>query len=454
MIQQHSVLLKEELCEGCTNCVKDCPTKAIRVHQGKATIKEELCIDCAECIRTCAYHAKYTRTDSIEDIADYDYPVALVPPSFYGQFIDYSPGQVIKGLYKLGFKGVYDVAMAAEALTYKTIDFLKNTKELYISSSCPVVVRLIKLLYPELIDQLIPFKPPTELMAQSVRKELLDSGLSEQKLGIFLVTPCPGKTSTVHNPLGVDRSFIDKAIPVDKVYHSLLEVMDKKNSESEGKKGLTPYLGIKWGQSGGEVDLIKPAILNKTIAVSGIHNVKDILEEISRNNITDIRYCELSACTGGCVGGVLNVINPFQAKYNLKKLAEEHNKAVNQDYCLYSYQLSSEFKPVEVARLDSDIEKAMEKLAQLEKEIDLLPGLDCAACGAPDCQTLAEDIVTGKAKRSDCIFILREQVEDLADQMSELAHSIPPIMRKKRREEKAGTQKEVLKGENNKNESK
>lgn len=452
MIQQHSVLLKEELCEGCTNCVKNCPTKAIRVHQGKATIKEELCIDCAECIRTCAYHAKYTRTDSIEGIENYDYPVVLIPPSFYGQFTDYSPGQVINGLYKLGFKGVYDVAMAAEALTYKTIDFLKNTKGLYISSSCPVVVRLIKLLYPELIDQLIPFKPPTELMAQRVRKELLDSGIAEQELGIFLITPCPGKTSTVHNPLGVDRSFIDKAIPVDKTYHSLLEVMDKKNSEAKEEEP-TPYLGIKWGQSGGEEDIIKPAILNKTVAVSGIHNVKDILEEISRNNITDVRYCELSACTGGCVGGVLNVISPFQAKYNLKKLVEKHNKAVEQDYSIYSYQLSKRFKPVEVARLDSNIEKAIEKLAQLEKEIDLLPGLDCAACGAPDCQTLAEDIVNGKAKRSDCIFILREQVEDLADQMSELAHSIPPIMKKKRAE-KISIRKDALEGEKDKNESK
>ena len=34
----HSVRLDEEKCEGCTNCIKRCPTEAIRVRNGKAHI--------------------------------------------------------------------------------------------------------------------------------------------------------------------------------------------------------------------------------------------------------------------------------------------------------------------------------------------------------------------------------------------------------------------------------
>ncbi len=44
--KNHSVLLIDQKCEGCTSCVKNCPTKAIRVHNGKAMIKEDYCIDC------------------------------------------------------------------------------------------------------------------------------------------------------------------------------------------------------------------------------------------------------------------------------------------------------------------------------------------------------------------------------------------------------------------------
>lgn len=32
----HSVRLDEELCKGCINCIKRCPTQAIRVQDGKA----------------------------------------------------------------------------------------------------------------------------------------------------------------------------------------------------------------------------------------------------------------------------------------------------------------------------------------------------------------------------------------------------------------------------------
>lgn len=439
MMKKHSVLLKEELCEGCTNCVKKCPTKAIRVHQGKATIKEDFCIDCAECIRTCAYHAKYSRGDKLSEIDNYQYPIVLIPPSFYGQFDNISPINVKKSLYELGFKEVYDVALAAEALTRKTLDFLNNKPGMFISSSCPVVVRMIKILYPELIGHLLPFKSPVEIMAERAQLDALEKGVPREDIAIFFITPCPAKYTTIFNPMGIEESFLDKALSVDIVYQALLKIIEKnkKNEKTAGyKKGdesedspIVPYLGITWGQNGGETQLLKDNMQKETLSVSGIHNVKALLNELSRNNVRGIKYFELVGCNQGCVGGIFNVNNPFQAKYNLRKLTEEHSNLVKQDDSKYNYKLTKELKSIQIGSLDSNMEKAMEKLILLEKEIEVLPGLDCAACGAPDCKTLAEDIINGKAKRSDCIFVLRQQVGDLADRMSELAHALPPVMK-------------------------
>ncbi|MDD2579786.1 MAG: 4Fe-4S binding protein, partial [Eubacteriales bacterium] len=42
-IKRHSVQLNRELCMGCTNCIKRCPTGAIRVRSGKAQIDEDRC---------------------------------------------------------------------------------------------------------------------------------------------------------------------------------------------------------------------------------------------------------------------------------------------------------------------------------------------------------------------------------------------------------------------------
>ena len=41
----HSVRLDVTRCKGCTNCLKHCPTEAIRVRDGRAHIIDERCID-------------------------------------------------------------------------------------------------------------------------------------------------------------------------------------------------------------------------------------------------------------------------------------------------------------------------------------------------------------------------------------------------------------------------
>ena len=83
----HSVYLAENLCKGCINCIKRCPTQAIRVRNGKARITSEYCIDCGECVRICPHHAKKIRRDAIDDVLKkYDYTVALPAPTLYSQF--------------------------------------------------------------------------------------------------------------------------------------------------------------------------------------------------------------------------------------------------------------------------------------------------------------------------------------------------------------------------------
>jgi Na+-translocating ferredoxin:NAD+ oxidoreductase RNF subunit RnfB len=49
----------------------------------------------------------------------------------------------------------------------------------------------------------------------------------------------------------------------------------------------------------------------------------------------------------------------------------------------------------------------MQKLARIRKFMCYLPGIDCGACGAPTCQTLAEDVALKKANLSHCPFIQR-----------------------------------------------
>ena len=104
----HSVRLEGEKCRGCTNCLKRCPTEAIRVRGGRAHIIDERCIDCGECIRVCSYHAKVAVTDPLSAISQFKYKIALPAPSLYGQFSNLkSISQVLGGLKRMGFDEVY-----------------------------------------------------------------------------------------------------------------------------------------------------------------------------------------------------------------------------------------------------------------------------------------------------------------------------------------------------------
>ena len=48
---------------------------------------------------------------------------------------------------------------------------------------------------------------------------------------------------------------------------------------------------------------------------------------------------------------------------------------------------------------------SLESLQKIEEIMELLRDTDCAACGAPDCRTFAEDIVRGGASLQDCLWI-------------------------------------------------
>ena len=83
---KHSVILEYKRCRGCTTCIKNCPTEAVRVRSGKATILNERCIDCGKCIQVCPHKAVKSVSDSLDKLEQYKYRVALPDPALYGQF--------------------------------------------------------------------------------------------------------------------------------------------------------------------------------------------------------------------------------------------------------------------------------------------------------------------------------------------------------------------------------
>jgi iron only hydrogenase large subunit-like protein len=431
----HSVTLDKDKCRGCTNCIKRCPTEAIRVRDGKARIIAQRCIDCGECIRVCPYHAKVAVTDPLSSIRKFPYRIALPAPTLYGQFKNINNiNAVLIGLKNLGFDDVYEVARGADYVTEFVKKVLEDPdrKKPAISSACPATVRLIQVRFPELIDNIIDIESPMEMAAQLAKKEFCEkNGVKLEEVGAFFITPCAAKMTSIRNPVGRERSSVDGAISILEIYGPLYNQIAKLNSAELIQKASP--LGIGWANSGGESFALG---VDSFLAVDGIQNVIRVLEEIENEKLTDLEFFEGLSCTGGCVGGPLVFENGFVAKNRIRKLVEKSQTEKAQGRTLteqeikeaqgsiqWSFQKTILPKPV--MKLDEDIGLAIKKMEEIERIYESLPGLDCGSCGSPSCRTLAEDIVRGYASEMDCVFKLREKVKELAEQMIEVSEKIP-----------------------------
>ncbi len=404
----HSVSLDISRCTGCTLCMKHCPTEAIRVHDGHAHIDTNRCIDCGDCIRNCPNNAKKATYSKLDTVMKYKWKVALPAPTLYGQFeelddIDY----VLQGLLDIGFDDVVEVSQAAELVSAYTRLYLKTegiTKPV-ISSACPVVLRLISLRYPTLRDHIMQLLPPIEIAAKMAREKTRKEHpeLKDEDICICFISPCPAKVSYVRNGFGDYKSEVDEVLSISDVYFSLINVM---------RRGRTPVpfsrsgmIGISWATSGGE----SSAIFNdKYLAADGIENVNRVLDQLDNGNISSLEFVELNACPGGCVGGVMAPENPFVAKARLQSLRrylpvsqtflQKGEDAFIPESFLFNEVPS--YRPIQ--RLSENFAESLRMMSEIQKIRAELPGIDCGACGAPNCRAFAEDIVRGNAVREGC----------------------------------------------------
>ena len=276
----HSVQLDEEACTGCINCIKYCPTQAIRVHNGKASITPEFCIDCGRCLRYCPHHAQTVSYDSIRDIRDYRYTVALPAPSLYAQFNNLKNIDIVlNALLSIGFNDVFEVSAAAELVSEASRAYIREHMEdaPFISTSCPAVIRLIRVKFPTLIPRLLPIKPPIEIAAEIARKRAVKkTGYAPEKIGIFFISPCPSKVAYVKSPLGIEKSSVDKVLAIKDVYPQLISHM-KAVGEEAWDLVTSGKIGISWGRSGGEASGL---FTESYLAADGIENVIRVLEDL------------------------------------------------------------------------------------------------------------------------------------------------------------------------------
>jgi Na+-translocating ferredoxin:NAD+ oxidoreductase RNF subunit RnfB len=412
----HALKVVEKVCIGCTHCMNVCPTSAIRVKNGIADINKNACVDCGECLNACPVNAIIVEQDDFSQIFHFKQRVALLPTVLLGQFPDdISEKQIYSVILDLGFTHVYEVDETVDVLTEATKTYMKKNHQdrPFISSFCPAIVRLIQVKFPALVEHIIHLKPVIDISALFYREKLRNEGFLDDEIGIFYVTPCAAKIAAVKSPVGEDNSFIDGVINMDFIYNKVL--LSIKQNKSVGiKYEIDKHMSrrsIGWTLTNGEASQYS----GRCLAIDEIHNVIEVLEKLENEEIRDIDFLELRACDHSCAGGVLTTENRFLAIERLRKrgdwyhrnkpiILEEKEIEEYRPYLQENISIKS-IEPRSILSLDTDMMEAMKKMEKINRILKVLPGIDCGACGAPRCQALAEDVVQGKAKMTQCVFL-------------------------------------------------
>lgn len=402
------LVLGKERCQGCTHCLRACPTEAIRIRHGKAEVIPHRCVQCGRCIQVCPRGAWGVRSDSLEKVKKDGGAVAVLDPTVFWQFgSQISPRELAGAFLKIGFSAVQDLGEALEIYGAAVSSYLSSEDRISpaIASACPAVVQLVEVKYPSLTENLVPIIPPFSILASRWK----DSGRRNKKQRLFYIVPCLAQVSAATKALGKAKR-LNGAIPLADVYNPLKAIVSQKGRSTDASSGEEPLRsGMRWAAPGGESEALEnPA----SLVVDGIANVANILELAESGLLGDVPFIEAWACTGGCLGGPLTVQNPFLARYHLMAWGGRNKGGTGKGRVSVDvgpFRLSRPFASRPGLRLDENLRVAMEKLGRIDQVVKKFPGVDCGSCGCPNCLALAEDIIQGHATENQCFYVLQEK---------------------------------------------
>ncbi len=240
--------IDEELCTGCGNCAKTCPTDAIsgELHRPHV-ISEERCVSCGRCVQVCcAYDTVFQEfpTPRARRLEQRDLPADLKEPLFaaYNRFClaevraalanpgltvmaqlgpavsgalaedfgmpagSVSTGRIVAALKKIGFRKVYSytlpAALAVLEQAQELAERLQSGRVLpVINSSCPAAVKFVEQAYPELIHCLASSKSPHQIAGTLLKSHVAGAlNLDPKEVYSVSVGPCTSRKFEVTRP--------------------------------------------------------------------------------------------------------------------------------------------------------------------------------------------------------------------------------------------------------------
>ena len=406
-------------CQDCYKCIKECPVKSIKIENTSASIRYEYCTYCGHCLTICPANAKKLRDDTQEIITALQNKEQLIislAPSYISEFPNVNEDSFIAAAKEMGFYGVSETALGAEKVSKATKEWLKQQPQgVYISSCCTAAVHFICKYYPEKKHLLAPIDTPMVAHAKMLKKHY-------PNCKVVFVGPCVAKKKESD----MNDSIVDYAL----TYKEFVEMMDwfgvdfdfTNPTEDDVFIPQRANKGRLFPVDGGMIaNMIKSeevASINNNnspisyMTFSRVKNIKEIIEDADRFEISNKLFLELMICEGGCIKGPGTLNDKSVASKRIKvfsSLKKEHPlPTVEENLSLFdgidvSTSFDSIAAPPVIEYPDAKIEEALQSVNKFSKQAEL----NCSGCGYDNCREFAKALIDGRAESSMCISFMR-----------------------------------------------
>lgn len=323
-----------DVCRACEDrrrrCTHVCPIDAISHVDGVTTVDWDRCIECGQCVDACISGAIVARSDFARVayllLRSDEQPVyAILAPAFVGQFgPNVSPAQLKGALIQLGFKGVYEVAMAADVITSLEAEelverFQKGDQFMITSCCCPAFMRLVEKTKPALV----------ELVSHSVSPMIALGRLlkAREACHVVFIGPCVAKKAEAQRPNLKDA--IDSVLTFTEAV-TLFEAarVDLASVGHETEMEDASHDGRIYARTEGvttaitrAVNRIDPSLSVRAVHGDGIKECMTLLKLVEQGKLA-ANFMEGMGCRGGCVGGPGTIIPSDEGREYVNEFAQ------------------------------------------------------------------------------------------------------------------------------------
>ena len=412
MQQDYPIYTEKTECQDCYKCLRHCPVKAIKVENGSATVMPERCVACGHCVEVCPAHAKRVRNDLkralhlLESKKDKVY-VSLAP-SWKTAFPGVSAEMMIAALKRLGFAGVSETALGAEAVSAGVIETIKGgINGALISSACPSAVEFMRKYLPLYVKNITVQPSPAQSHCKMLRN------IFGAEIGVVFIGPCIAKKCEAdRNPelldlaltfTELDEWFKNTAV-LDSVHPGPQDVFVPSKA---GEGSVYPV-------EGGMLETLRCASTSDVnfASICGIKNIDRAFSGLKPEDIDIPVFVETLACHGGCVNGPCIVKKSPGLAERLNIIKSVKVRASEGRAVVSDLKGSYEASPVKASEESEEkIKEALKSVGKFRKEDEL----NCGGCGYDSCRKFALSLIEGVAEPAMCVSFMRKQAQKKAN---------------------------------------